>query len=189
MRDVTLSALEKLGAASAEADDALVMDEDAFRLLYERTARPLWAYLSKATGDARLAEDLLQDTYYRFLRSRVKHESDAHRRHALFRIAINLVRDARRRPWSESARVEDVAEPADSRSPHDATDAAARRLDLSRAMARLKSRERDLLWLAYAHGSSHHEIAETLGLRAASIKPLLFRARKKLAALLRRGRR
>ncbi len=56
-------------------------------------------------------------------------------------------------------------------------------------MARLTPRERDLLWLAYAQGSSHKEIAGALGLKTASIKPLLFRARRRLAALLReRGR-
>ena len=33
-------------------------------------------------------------------------------------------------------------------------------------------------------GSSHEEIAESLGLRKASIKMLLFRARRRLAALL-----
>ena len=55
-------------------------------------------------------------------------------------------------------------------------------------MGRLKRRERELLWLAYAQGSSHQEIGETLGLKTGSIKPLLFRARQKLAALLGAGR-
>jgi DNA-directed RNA polymerase specialized sigma24 family protein len=40
---------------------------------------------------------------------------------------------------------------------------AARRIDLSRAMARMKPRERSMLWLAYGHGCSHEEIAEVLG--------------------------
>src|ERR1019366_7169495 len=61
---------------------------------------------------------------------------------------------------------------------------AARRTDLARAMALLKPRERDLLWLAYAQGSSHQEIAESLGLRTGSIKQLLFRARHRPAGLL-----
>lgn len=188
MRDVTLSTLERLGAAASEAEDAFVMDEDAFRLFYERTARPVWAYLSRMTGDARLAEDLLQEAYYRFLRSRVVYESDAHRRNSLFRIATNLAHDVRRRARADSVRMDDVAEPLDPRSAGDTAAGVARRLDLRRALAQLKSRERDLLWLAYAHGSSHHEIAETLGLRRASIKPMLFRARRKLAAILGRGR-
>jgi RNA polymerase sigma-70 factor (ECF subfamily) len=61
------------------------------------------------------------------------------------------------------------------------------RTDLSRALDRLRPRERALLWLAYAEGSSHREIAGMLGVKAASVKMLLFRARRKLAALLRHG--
>ena len=56
--------------------------------------------------------------------------------------------------------------------------------DLRRAMTHLKPRERALLWLAYAQGSSHKEIAQSLGLRTGSVKLLLFRARRRLAALL-----
>jgi RNA polymerase sigma-70 factor (ECF subfamily) len=41
------------------------------------------------------------------------------------------------------------------------------------------------LWLAYAHGSSHRDIASTVGVKAASVKLLLFRARRKLALLMR----
>jgi RNA polymerase sigma-70 factor, ECF subfamily len=191
MRELTISELEQLGTASADREDTFAMDEDAFRLFYERTARPVWAYLSRMSGDARLADDLLQEAYYRFLRAKVTHESDAHRRNYLFRIATNLVRDHRRRPTLEAKglldRSDDI-EHADPRSA-DAAGGAVRRLDLARSMARLKPRERDLLWLAYAQGSSHKEIAETLGLKTASVKLLLFRARRRLAGLLRGGTR
>ena len=60
------------------------------------------------------------------------------------------------------------------------------RTDVRRALGRLKPRERAMLWLAYANGSSHAEIADVLGLKTASIKLLLFRARRKLAATLQR---
>jgi len=186
MRDVTLSALERLDAGAAEAE-AFQMDEEAFRLFYDRTARPVWAYLTRMTGDPRLADDLLQETYYRFLRARASHDGDAHRRNYLFRIAANLVRDMRRRPRADATAIEDVSSAADTADPRagDVAAAAERRVDLSRAMTRLTPRERDLLWLAYAQGSSHGEIAETLGLKPSSIKMLLFRARRRLAALLR----
>ena len=49
----------------------------------------------------------------------------------------------------------------------------------------MTKRERQLLWLAYAEEFSHREIAQMAALREASIRPLLFRARQKLAALLR----
>ena len=67
------------------------------------------------------------------------------------------------------------------------TERAEARLDLTRAMGRLKRRERELLWLAYGQGSTHAEIGAALGLKTGSIKPLLFRARQKLAGLLRGG--
>jgi RNA polymerase sigma-70 factor (ECF subfamily) len=167
------------------------MDEDAFRLFYDRTARPVWAYLSRMSGDSRLADDLLQEAYYRFLRANVTHESDAHRRNYLFRIATNLVHDLRRRPRLEDSlqgEDEGAIDHADPQSA-DIANGAVRRMDLARSMARLKPRERDLLWLAYAQGSSHKEIADTLGLKTASIKLLLFRARRRLAGLLREGGR
>ena len=54
-------------------------------------------FLSRLTGDPQRADDLLQETYYRFLRAGAEYESDDHQRHALYRIAINVARDAHRR--------------------------------------------------------------------------------------------
>jgi RNA polymerase sigma-70 factor (ECF subfamily) len=184
MRDATLFELDRLSAAATEADEIFHMDEDAFRLFYERTARPVWAYLARMTGDPRLADDLLQEAYYRFLRAKTTQETDAHRRNYLFRIATNLVHDVRRRRRVDAVPLPDSLETADPRHVDDAGH-AARRLDLARAMACLKPRERDLLWLAYAQGSSHQEIADTLRLKTSSIKSLLFRARQRLATVLR----
>jgi RNA polymerase sigma-70 factor, ECF subfamily len=184
MRDMTLTELEHLGTAAGEADEAFHMDEDTFRVFYDRTARSLWAYLSRTTGDARLADDLVQETYYRFLRAAGTHDSDAHRRNYLFRIATNLVHDHRRHRRADRVQMSEALDSIDRRPDADIAAGTARRLDLARAMARLKPRERDLLWLAYAHGSSHQEIADTLGLKRASIKLLLFRARRRLAGLL-----
>lgn len=184
MREVTLSEISRLDGAAAEAGEVFQMDEDAFRLFYERTARPVWAYLARMTGDARQADDLLQEAYYRLLRAKTTYETEAHRRNYLFRIATNLVHDMRRRPHVDAVPMSDEWEHADPRH-SDAAGHAARRVDLSRAMARLKPRERELLWLAYAQGSSHQEIAATLRLKTSSIKALLFRARQRLAAMLR----
>jgi RNA polymerase sigma-70 factor (ECF subfamily) len=171
------------GAASGEAHAGFVMDEDAFRAFYDRTARQVWAYLCRLTGDRQLADDLLQDAYYRFLRTAAVYETEAHQRNSLYRIATNLARDARRRnllraPFAVSGNdIETV-------SAGDATAAAERTTDVARALSHLKPRERAMLWLAYAEGASHEEIAKVLGLRTGSLKAMLFRARQRLAALL-----
>jgi RNA polymerase sigma-70 factor (ECF subfamily) len=182
MREATLTDVERLGAFG-DAERTFLMTEAAFRAFYEQTSKPVWAYLARMTGDARLADDLLQEAYYRLLRTRADFESDDHRRNYLFRIATNLVRDHRRRfgqPERNAGehRVEDIAADVEE------GDRAVRRLDLARAMQRMKPRERSLLWLAYAQGCSHEEIAEVLGLKKASLKSLLFRARKRLLGFL-----
>lgn len=188
MRDVTISDIERLGAESSATDETLQMDEDTFRAFYERTSRSLWVYLSRITGDSQRADDLLQESYYRFLRTSRACASDAHRRNYLFRIATNLVRDDRRRRHITHVELSEAPERASLRTDDDVAGRAERRTDVARAMARLKPRERDLLWLAYAQGSSHQEIAEVLGLKTGSIKLLLFRARRRLAALLQGSR-
>ena len=183
MTPFSLTNVERLEAAAGALDVPFEMDEDTFRAFYDRTARPLWAYLARITGDRQAADDLLQESYYRLLRARVTHDDETHRRHYLFKIATNLARDGYRRKAAapEIAAASSEVEPADPVSP----ERAEARLDLSRAFGRLKRRERELLWLAYAQGSSHAEIGTALGLKTGSIKPLLFRARHKLAAMLR----
>jgi RNA polymerase sigma-70 factor, ECF subfamily len=187
-RDVTLTDIDRLDRAAAQAIETFRMDEDTFRAFYDRTAPSVWAYLSRITGDRSLADDLLQESYYRFLRAGRSFTSDAHRRNYLFRIATNLAHDRyRRRRGIVNVPVPAEHEPAALVDGHDVAGDAERRTDLGRAMAQLKLRERELLWLAYGHGASHEEIAESLGLRKSSIKMLLFRARRRLAAVLSGG--
>src|ERR1700754_4194137 len=95
MNDMTLSRLEELSGSAAEA--IVLMDEESFRAFYERTSRGLWAYIARTSGDRQLADDLLQEAYYRFYRLGDSHESESHRRNSLYCIATNLMRDAARR--------------------------------------------------------------------------------------------
>jgi RNA polymerase sigma-70 factor, ECF subfamily len=182
MTDMTLTELERLGAFD-EAERTFQMNEEAFRVFYEQTARPVWLYLARMTGNPRLADDLLQEAYYRFLRASVSFASDDHRRNYLFRIATNLVHDYRRRPRVDAMPMGDREE-STANGDSDTATRVASRIDLTRAMEQLKPRERSLLWLAYAQGCSHQEIAATLGLKTGSLKSLLHRARRRLITLL-----
>jgi RNA polymerase sigma-70 factor (ECF subfamily) len=185
-RDLTFNDVSRLDTLHDACAD-FVMDEDTFRAFYERTARGIWGYLARVTGDRQMADDLLQETYYRFLRAGATHDSEEHRRNSLYRIATNLARDARRRNLFRATELAgDDIERVSGGDPAGATEHAT---DLTRAMARLKPKERAILWLAYAEGNSHREIAEVMGVRPGSMKILLFRARRKLAALLTGGER
>ena len=184
IREITVAELESSNVGAEALEQAFHMDEQTFRGFYESTARPLWSYLCRILGNASLADDLVQESYYRFLRATLKSDDPAYQKAYLFRIATNLARDH----WRRLPRLElDEAAFPDQLSADDRTaEHVHRRSDLGRALGRMKPRERQILWLAYAEGSSHREIAEVVGLRVASVRPMLFRARQKLLKLLHR---
>ena len=164
-----MAELEGSSAREAAAEQAFHMDEQSFRVFCEKTSRPLWSYLLRISGNAALAEDLMQESYYRFLRADLKLDDEAYQKNYLFRIATNLTRDHwRRQPRKDAlAAVPGWKMRADERVQQSS--------DLGRMLDQLKPREREILWLAYVEGSSHKEIAKALGLRAGSIRLLLFR--------------
>ena len=170
---------EAVGAAAA----ATVMDNEQFAEFYARSARSLWAYLARVSRDAALADDLTQESFVRFLGATVPEEGEVAARKYLFKIATNLLRDHWRRPQSRS--IEELPEGLfEAKCRVGQTES---QVMLGPAMAQMRPRDRQLLWLAYAEGYSHREIAEVTGLGSASIRLLLFRARRKMAQLLRKG--
>ncbi len=156
------------------------MDSDAFTGFYERSARPLWAYLARVSGDPTLADDLLQESFIRFLAADAPTDGEVASRRYLFRIATNLLRDHWRRPCHSS--IEEV--PEEFCRTADASAHSDSLVTLGPALSQLRPRARQLLWLAYAEGYSHSEIAAITGLASASIRLLLFRARRQMARLL-----
>jgi RNA polymerase sigma-70 factor (ECF subfamily) len=169
------------GARAHAAARAHSVDEAAFNDLYRRVARPLWAYLRRMTGDAALADDLLQEAFTRLLVQAAPPLDEAAQRAWLFRVASNLAVDALRRAKRTAPVDEDEdAEPAAPVQP--GRDPILAR-QMGRVFAKLDVKERALLWLAYVETSSHRDIAGALGLKESSIRVLLFRARKKLAGL------
>ncbi|MBZ5681729.1 MAG: sigma-70 family RNA polymerase sigma factor [Acidobacteriia bacterium] len=136
----------------------------------------------RVSGERELAEDLLQEAYCRLLTARLAAMDEDQSRSYLFRIATNLLHDWWRRHREYPLR-DDLPE-AESSDPHPDL-----KIEMRQAFQRLKGRERQLLWLAYVEGSSHKEIADCTGLKAGSVRLLLFRARRKLADLIHRSRR
>jgi|HubBroStandDraft_1064217.scaffolds.fasta_scaffold00919_5 RNA polymerase sigma-70 factor (ECF subfamily) len=188
LKEFTLSEAQQFGRAIGAVDAAFQMDEQSFRTFYDRTARPLWSYLYRTSGNAALADDLMQESYFRFLRVRFPEMNQDYMKNYLFRIATNLMRDHWRHSKVEplaSVPPEEVEQPRVAGSEH-GEQTFQLRSDVMNVMQGLKPRERELLWLAYVEGSSHREIAETIGLKEQSIRSLLFRARNKLATLMRR---
>jgi RNA polymerase sigma-70 factor (ECF subfamily) len=163
----------------AAEEDARTLDDAAFRVFYQQHARAVWSYLYRVIGNAAQADDVTQEAFCRFLTAPVAGLEDGERRAYVFRIASNLAIDHWRRARREPQGTEHPEPSAPGAQP------TPRQMDVARTMKELKPRERALLWLAYVEESGHDEIAASLGLAPKSVRVLLFRARRKLASLLR----
>lgn len=173
--------ISKPAVSSRELIAEPLMNDEEFASFYGRSAPSLRAYLWRVSGDAALADDLMQESYLRFLCSSHPQDGEVACRRYLFRIATNLLRDYWRKPAHTS--LEDAPEEFVTAAV-DSGRIESRAL-LGPALAKMKPRERQLLWLAHAEDYTHREIAEITGLGATSIRLLLFRARRKMAKLLR----
>jgi RNA polymerase sigma-70 factor (ECF subfamily) len=179
--DFVLPGIEIAGTVQASEP---AMNSERFAAFYEHSARPLWAYLAKVSGDPSLADDLMQESYVRFLCGDSPGDGEVESRRYLFRIATNLLRDHWRRPGATS--IDDVPEHLFAST--DSSEQMNSSALLEPALARLRPRDRQLLWLAHAENYSHREIAQMTGLATTSIRLLLFRARRKIARILEQQR-
>lgn len=174
------------------------MTDEEFESFYAETAAPLHAYLSRAGGDAVLADDVLQSAYLRLLRADSVPRDPRPRRVYLFRTATNLLRDELRRGAARRRRAERMAaveasggEPSASawgveRVTRAEAESFESRMEVHRALGEVRPRDRELLWLAYAMGLSHREISEVAGVGEGSVRVLLLRARKRFVKVLER---
>jgi RNA polymerase sigma-70 factor (ECF subfamily) len=153
--------------------------EARFQAFYDGTRHALYGYLYRALGDSASAQDLFQETYLKILGADTGGLDDAALRAYLFRIATNLLRDRFRKDRRAKAWEEEILRT------HEEPSAQSSDIDSAvAALERMSPQNRSLLWLAYVEGYDHKQIAEMLGLGMKSVRVLLFRARKKLLALL-----
>src|SRR5438477_5799616 len=145
-RSASIELSEPMADSVANAADRPSVNQDDFRVFYNRTNRPLWAYLLRVSRRRDVADDLLQESYCRFLAARLPEMDAAESRSYLFRIATNLLRDRWRRG--------DLPETVGATEPS-CEDDPETRTDVRRALGQLKPRERQLLWLAHVEGFDH----------------------------------
>jgi len=179
---MSFSAHAVVDAVVTSRTSRLPMTEQAFLDFYARTSAPLTRYLTRLTGNHALAEDLLQESYLRLLSQARVPDDEAHLRNYLFKIGTNLARDHFRREWRAEP-LDDEGRVADS-VPAGSGRGEAEPSDVWAVLDRVTPRDRELLLLAYVEGLTHQEISQITGLMRASMKPLLFRARRRFAAAL-----
>lgn len=158
------------------------MEESAFAALYQATFPALWAYVAKGVRESSVADDITQEAYVRVLTANTSRLDAPQVKAYLYRIATNLMHDH----WRRSGREVRDDEAALERPDQASNQRLDLRLDVNEAFEQLSPSQRTLLWLAYVEGYGHRDIAGILKLREKSVRVLLFRARNRLADLLRR---
>lgn len=138
-------------------------DAGAFREFYRAQSPRLWKFLVARGCNPEDAYDLVAEAFTRFVQT-VCRDPRAPKAF-LYRIAVNLRIDARRR---ERAR---PTEPLPEETLED-TDSSAREeaAYLRELMARLPEREQNLLLLRYWIGLNHRELAQALDLPEGTVR-------------------
>lgn len=160
------------------------MTRTEFKAFYEKTYRSLWGYLYRLCSDAEITNDLVQEAYLKFLQNPSRSDHEAQMKTYLYTIATRLnidrwKRTKRHRKWQ-------LINTGEDHKSDGLAEKVGLETDLSRMFQNLKPQERALLWMAYVEEQPHREIARILDVKEKSVRVLLFRARKKLANLLKR---
>jgi len=175
-------------------------DQTAFNLLVWRWEKPLFNFTYKYVGDAHLAQDLVQETFVRVLRSIRGYEHRAAFSTWLYRIAVNLCKDhlrKRRIPMvslndyyttSSGDRIYVKDRVADDGVRSDEAMDAARTEELvRRLLAGLPEDQRIVILLKEYQALTFREIAEVLEVAEGTVKARLYRGLRTMREQLERG--
>jgi RNA polymerase sigma-70 factor (ECF subfamily) len=153
-----------------------------FRQKIEAAIPALRRYARALTRDADTADDLVQDTLVRALRSEHLFQGDEVRSW-LYTILTNLnrnrLRSLARRP---------VLSPIEDNDAPDLAGPEAGGRDIERALALLVEEQRTALLLVVLEGLSYREVAEVQGVPIGTVMSRLARARVQIKTYLEGGR-
>ena len=150
--------------------------------LFARHHVELYRYVARFTGDADLAQDVVQDT---FVKLAARPPADEGRlRGWLFRVATTIALDALRSSRRRLALVRERPgrQPVGGAPPDPATalEREETRRRVREALAKLSEKERAVL-LMREEGFAHREIAAAVGTTTPSVGTMIARALEKLA--------
>lgn len=160
-------------------------DGAALDQLVERYQGPLLRFARGFVRDQSGAEDLVQETFLRLIRSTPLLEERGVLGPWLYRVCRNLAYDTRKMETREMQRRERAATPEPAPTPvglteqQEACDIVRRELDL------LPEREREALRLKVDQGLSYSQISEVLGIKPGTVGWLVHQAMNRLTERLR----
>lgn len=176
---------------AAAVSRARAGDDEGFRLLVERYSQRLFRVAYRMTGNEHDADDIVQEAFLRAYKQIDSFEERANFGTWLHRIAINCSLDllrARTRAGKHDGGDLDVAEQKGSAMIEPLQDRELISVELRKsvadAMQQLSGNERTAFVLRHFEGMPVEEIGKTLGIQTGAAKHTIFRAVRKLRAVL-----
>jgi len=153
---------------------------DSFEDLYRRTFPRVYGYVASLLDDRGAAEDVTAQAFERAYRKRRSFRLARGTPEAwIFGIARNAALDELRRRRRNATLAADVEDPS-ARTLDEYAELTLRRETVRAALESLDARERDLIFLKFAGGLSHAEIARVLRISESNAGTRLHRALEKL---------
>jgi len=173
------------GAAPSTSDEQLMLafskgSSHAFEELFSRYKQPIFGFFRRRVTESAQAEELTQETFVALLRAATRYEPRALFRTYLYAIGFKILRAYRRKAAFRATffgRQNSAPDP----SRRDATESG---LWVRRAVEKLDSIDREILFLREFEQLSYAEISNLLQLPLNTVRSRLFRARKALRNLL-----
>ena len=155
---------------------------DAFQTVLNERSKRWYNACLRITRDADLAADAVQEALLKAWDRRNDFRGDAALDSWIHRIALNAAIDLtrKRKRRAEDELDDDAFEAAPSETPDEQYSHEALGRDLSVAMQRLTTMERQAFLLKHVEGWKLDEIAETLQTNVNNVKSVLFRGIRKL---------
>ncbi len=157
----------------------------AFEMLVRRWQQPVARFLFHLVGRQELVADLCQEVFLRVYENRGRYRETGAFAAWLYRIALNVARDAKRRCRHEPRGLDDVEPAASEPSPEAACEQAERGRIISQTIADLPEPLRVVLVLRHYDQMSFEQIARMLGEPASTIKSRFSAALRRLRERLR----
>jgi RNA polymerase sigma-70 factor (ECF subfamily) len=158
-------------------------DEEAFVAVIERYQGAIGRYLLRLVGEAALAEDLCQETFFRAYRAIFEADDDLALKPWLYRIATNLAYSALRRRRAAAVALEYAELQRSSSRVSYVERRMAQREMIQRTLAQVTASNRIPLVLSAVEGFSYREIADILGLSPDATRKRIYRAKRQFRAV------
>lgn len=160
-------------------------DEDAFRQIFDRYARPVISFIYDMVGQRDLAEELAQETFVRAYKGIQSLRDDTKLSTWLFGIAKNVARESLRSRWRTDSKVEmeddGVMQLSDTELlPDDQLINKELNAVIQEALLKLDADKREVFTLKVFQQRSYEEIAEITGFSIPKLKTDLHRARAEM---------